>query len=71
MPQQPPASNRKMYKAYKMEKHGNIDFQYWHHRTPEERMAAAAVMTEVAYRVSDFLKGKVDRSVYKSRKHPY
>lgn len=68
--QQPPITNTKIFKAYKMEKEGNIDYQYWHNRTPQERMAAAAVMTAVAFRVPHFLKGKVDRSIFNSRKQP-
>ncbi|MFN4286249.1 MAG: hypothetical protein ACK4E8_09830 [Lacibacter sp.] len=69
MQHQPPPSNRKIYKAYKMEKDGNIDFQYWQSRTPEERLAAAAIMIEVAFKVRNFFKGKVNRSFFSFRKH--
>ena len=69
MPAQPHKCNRMIFRAYKMEEQGNIDFKFWHNRSPEERMAAAATMTEVAFRVPNFLKGKVDRSIYSSRKH--
>jgi hypothetical protein len=52
-----------------MEKDGNIDNNYWHNKTVEEKLQAAAIVTAAAFGEPDFLKKKVDRTIYTSRKH--
>jgi hypothetical protein len=58
-----------VFKASKMERDGNIDYGYWFDKTNEERLKAAAVMIAVAFQEPDFLKGKVDRTIFSCRKH--
>jgi len=48
---------------------GNVDYKYWFNKTNNERIEAASVMTAVAFREPDFLKKKVDRTIYSARKH--
>ena len=47
---------------------GNVDYQYWFDKTNEEKLKAAAIMIAVAFQEPDFLKGKVDRTIFSSRK---
>lgn len=61
--------DRTIFEARNMEKDGNIDRKYWHDKTIEERMEAAAIVTAAAFREPDFLKKKVDRTIFASRKH--
>jgi hypothetical protein len=52
-----------------MERDGNIDFGYWHDKTINERLEAAARMIEIAFDEPDFLTKKVDRTIINIRKH--
>jgi hypothetical protein len=52
-----------------MERDGNIDFRYWHDKTINERLEAAARMIEIAFDEPDFLIKKVDRTIFNCRKH--
>jgi hypothetical protein len=52
-----------------MEKDGNIDYNYWHDKTIEERMHAAAICNAAVFGEPDFLKKKVDKTIFTSRKH--
>ena len=61
--------DRTIFEARNMEKDGNIDNHYWHDKTIEEKMEAAAIVTAAAFGEPDFLKKKVDRTIYSSRKH--
>lgn len=60
--------DKSIFSASRMADQGNADFQYWFNKSVKERLNAAAVMISVAYRVQDFLKAKVDRTLYSSRK---
>ncbi|MCZ2222425.1 MAG: hypothetical protein LC122_02180 [Chitinophagales bacterium] len=57
------------FEARNMLKDGNIDNNYWHNKTIEEKMNAAAIVTATAFGEPDFLKEKVDRTICTSRKH--
>lgn len=57
------------FRAGKMERDGNIDFGYWHDKTINERLEAAARMIEIAFDEPDFLTKKVDRPIINIRKH--
>lgn len=61
--------DRTVFEARNMEKDGNIDNNYWHDKTVEEKMEAAAIVTAAAFGEPDFLKKKVDRTIFTSRKH--
>ncbi|HPH22574.1 MAG TPA: hypothetical protein PLW32_01725 [Chitinophagaceae bacterium] len=61
--------DRTVFEARNMEKDGNIDNNYWHNKTVEEKLQAAAIVTAAAFGEPDFLKKKVDRTIYTSRKH--
>ena len=56
------------FQSRNMSKDGNIDFGYWFDKTPEERLIGAARMIEVAFQEPDFLKTKVDKSLFAYRK---
>jgi hypothetical protein len=57
------------FQSRNMSKDGNIDFGYWFDKTPEERLIGAARMIEVTFKEPDFLKTKVDRTIFSYRKH--
>jgi len=59
-----------VYAARNMARDGNIDNKYWHDKSNEERLAAAAAMIAVAFNEPDFLQKKMDKSIFSSRKHP-
>lgn len=61
--------DRTVFEARSMVKDGNIDNNYWHDKTIEERMYAAAICNAAAFAEPDFLKKKVDRTIFASRKH--
>ena len=61
--------DRTVFLVSNMEKDGNIDNNYWHNKTVEEKLQAAAIVTAAAFGEPDFLKKKVDRTIYTSRKH--
>jgi hypothetical protein len=61
--------DKTFYKASKLEEQGNSDFQYWFDKTIEERFAAAMIMIAVSFREPDFLRKKVDRTIFSARKH--
>lgn len=63
--------DRSVFDAYRMSEHGNIDNQYWKNKTVEERLAAAAITIELAFGIKDYWEGKVDRTVFSSRKHSH
>ena len=57
------------FQSRNMEKNGNADFQYWHDKPITERLKAAGEMISVAFNEPDFLKKKVDRTIFSARKH--
>ncbi|MFM1961789.1 MAG: hypothetical protein RLZZ172_634 [Bacteroidota bacterium] len=57
------------FQARKMEIHGNVDRFYWHDKTLETRLSAAAEMNAIAFNEPEFIFKKVDKSFYSSRKH--
>ena len=57
------------FESRNMAEDGNIDYRFWHDKTPEERLHAACIMIAVAFREPDFLKKKVDRTFFSARKH--
>jgi hypothetical protein len=61
--------DRTVFEARNMEKDGNIDYNYWHDKTIEERMHAAAICNAAVFGEPDFLKKKVDKTIFTSRKH--
>lgn len=58
-----------LFKSRNMASDGNIDYQFWYDKNNEERVKAASIMTAVAFKEPDFLKKKVDRSIFSARKH--
>lgn len=58
-----------VFESRNMTKDGNVDYQYWFDKTNDQRLKAAAAMIAVAFQEPDFLKKKVDRSIFSSRKH--
>lgn len=57
------------FQSRKMEKDGNADKKYWHDKSIKERLKAASTMIAVAFNEPDFLKKKVDRTIFSARKH--
>lgn len=57
------------FDARNMVSDGNADFQYWFDKSIDERLKGASIMNTAAFNVADFQKGKVDRTVFSSRKH--
>jgi len=57
-----------IYEARNMKKDGNIDFGYWHDKTIEEKLRAAAQMIAVAFNEPFFVTKKIDRTIYSVRK---
>ncbi|TAD90356.1 MAG: hypothetical protein EAY75_04500 [Bacteroidetes bacterium] len=57
------------FDARNMIKDGNADFQYWFDKSISERLNGAVVMNAAAFRDSNFAHGKVDRTIYASKKH--
>jgi len=60
--------DKSYFRASKLEEQGNADYHYWFDKTVEERLAAAAIMIAVSFREPDFLKKKVDRTIFLARK---
>lgn len=60
--------DKTIIKASKLEKQGNADFQYWFDKSIEERLAAAMIMIAVSFREPEFMKKKVERTIFSSRK---
>ncbi len=56
------------FQARNREKDGNIDFKYWHDKTIEEKLRAAAHMIAVAFQQPLFLTTKLDRTLFSARK---
>ncbi len=56
------------FQARNMEKDGNIDFKYWHDKTIEEKLRAAAQMIAVAFNEPLFTTKKMDKTIYSARK---
>ena len=56
------------FEARNMEKDGNIDLGYWHDKTIEEKLRAAAQMIAVAFNEPFFLSKKIDRNIFSARK---
>jgi len=52
-----------------MEKDGNVDYQYWHDKSIEERLRAAGEMIKVAYNEPDFFTKRLDKTIISARKH--
>lgn len=61
--------DRTVFEARNMTKDGNIDNNYWHDKSIEEKMQAAAIVTAAAFGEPDFLKKKVESTIFTSRKH--
>jgi predicted RNA polymerase sigma factor len=57
-----------IYDARNMAKDGNIDFKYWHDKSIEEKLTAAAQMIAVAFNEPFFLEKKIDRTIFYARK---
>lgn len=57
------------YQSRNIEKDGNADKNYWHDKSIKERLKAASTMIAVAFNEPDFLKKKVDRTIFSARKH--
>ncbi|MCW3088599.1 MAG: hypothetical protein JWQ78_1985 [Sediminibacterium sp.] len=57
-----------IYQARNMKRDGNIDFGYWHDKTIEEKLSAAAQMIAVAFNEPLFTTKKIDRTLYSVRK---
>ena len=57
-----------IFEARNMEKDGNIDFGYWHNKTIEEKLQAAAKMIAVAFNEPLFLTKKMDKTIFTVRK---
>lgn len=57
------------FQSRNMNKDRNVDFGYWHQKSNEERLKAASIMIAVAFDEPDFLKKKVDRTIFSARKH--
>lgn len=57
-----------VFEARNMERDGNIDFGYWHDKTIEEKLKAAAKMIAVAFNEPLFTARKVNRSIFSARK---
>lgn len=58
-----------VYESRNMAKDGNIDFQYWHSKSIDERVRAAGIMTAAAFGEPDFFRKRVDRTIFSARKH--
>ncbi len=56
------------FQARNMEKDGNIDFKYWHDKTIEEKLSAAAQMIAIAFKEPLFPTTKLDRTLFSARK---
>ena len=54
--------------ARNMAKDGNIDFGYWHDKTIEEKLRAAASMISVAFKEPNFATKKMDKTIFSVRK---
>lgn len=52
----------------KMSTHGNIDYKYWFDKSIEQKLAASIAMIEVSFSTKDFVKQKVDRTIYSAFK---
>lgn len=59
-----------VYSARNMLKDGNIDFGYWHDKSNEEKLQAAASMIAIAFQEPLFLTKKVDRTIFSAKKRP-
>jgi hypothetical protein len=57
-----------VFEARNMAKDGNIDFKYWHDKTIEEKLRAAAQMIAVAFDEPLFTTRKIDRTIFSARK---
>jgi predicted RNA polymerase sigma factor len=64
-----PRMDKTVFRAYNMVKDGNIDYEYWFDKSNEEKLAAAAVTIAVAFSEPQFLKKKLDRTIFSVRKH--
>ncbi|HSK11615.1 MAG TPA: hypothetical protein VK907_00290 [Phnomibacter sp.] len=51
-----------------MERDGNIDLGYWFDKTLKERLSGTNIMNEAAFGVSDFRKGKIEKTFFHVRK---
>ncbi len=58
-----------VFEARNMVKDGNADFRYWFDKSISERLKGAAIMNAAAFGEPNFIKGKVDKTVYSSKKH--
>lgn len=45
-------------------------YHYWLTKTVDERLAAMVVLNQFVYQAPDFVRNKVDRTLFSSRKHP-
>jgi hypothetical protein len=58
-----------IFESRNMLNDGNIDNKYWHNKTHTEKLRAAATMISAAFGEPDFLKRKIDRTIFSARKH--
>jgi predicted RNA polymerase sigma factor len=57
-----------VFETRNMERDGNIDFTYWHDKSIDEKLSAAAQMIAVAFNEPYFTTKKIDRTIYTARK---
>jgi|LakMenE18May11ns_1017448.scaffolds.fasta_scaffold9847481_1 hypothetical protein len=57
-----------VFEARNMVVDGNADFRFWFDKSIAERLKGSAVMNAAAFREPNFMKGKVDRTIYASKK---
>ena len=57
-----------IFEARNMEKDGNIDFGYWHNKTIDEKLLAAAKMIAVAFNEPLFAIKRMDKTIFAVRK---
>ncbi len=57
-----------VFEARNMERDGNIDFKYWHDKTIEQKLKAAAQMIAVAFNEPLFTTKKIDKTIFSARK---
>jgi predicted RNA polymerase sigma factor len=57
-----------VFEARNLMQDGNIDYQFWHDKTIEEKLQAAAQMIEIAFREPNFTAKKIDRTIFSARK---
>ena len=57
-----------IFEVRNMAEDGNIDYKYWHNKTIEEKLQAAAQMIKIAFSEPNFTAKKIDRTIFSARK---